>query len=103
MDGAHRLQILRRMEKMRFTTAQLAELAGVSTTSVANYLNQRGRLANETDLTEKLRRLEKFFDAISPFRLPSTTLLLNELAVCEVTPEEVAAFVKRIFPWHRAE
>lgn len=103
MDGVHRLQILRRMEKMRFTTAQLAELAGVSTTSVANYLNQRGRLASEVDLAEKLRRLEKFFDAISPFRLPSTTLLLNELAVCEVPPEEVATFAKRVFPWHRAE
>src|ERR1700730_7880871 len=99
MDGVHRLQIIRRMEKMRLTTAQLAELAGVSTTSVANYLNQRGRLAGETDLAEKLRRLETFFDAISPLRLPSETLLLNELTVSEVTPDEYSALVKRTFPY----
>ena len=103
MDGAHRLQIIRRMQKMRFTTTQAAELGAVSTTSLANYLNQRGRLVGEADLAEKLRRLEKFHDVILPLRLPSETLPLKELAVTEVTPEEVAAFIGRLFPWHRPE
>jgi transcriptional regulator with XRE-family HTH domain len=99
MNGAHRLQILRRMEKLQFTAAQVAELVGTSTTTVANYLNQRGRLTGEADLAEKLRRLEKFYDALSPFRLPLDALSLNELAVSAVSAEEVAAFVKRIYPY----
>lgn len=105
MSGTHLLQIKRRAEKLEFSTALLATLAGVSTTGLANYLRGVGTLneKNEEMLGEKLRRLEKIFDALAPLQMPQEVLLLNELVSCEVPAEEISEFVKRLFPWHRPE
>jgi len=98
-------QAKHRADKLGLSTALLAKLIGVSPTSLSNAFRGVGQLPSEkeSDLGVKTRILEKFHNALLPFRLPQDILLLDELTVSEVTPEEVAAFVKRIFPWHRAE
>lgn len=81
-----------RAEKLGLSTALVAKLIGVSTTTLQNAFRGVGNLSadKEADLGLITRRLEKIYDALSPLRLPTDVLDLSELSASDHTPEEFA-------------
>jgi hypothetical protein len=90
-----------RAEKLGLSAAVLANIIGVSPTSLANAFRGVSQLSPqvEADLDSKTSILERIHDAMHPFPLPTDVAMLSELTQTKMPAEEMVAFVKQVFYW----